>query len=527
MDNNGGFPDAMEQMQARRFDRFMSDITTNAVRSLRVMTGQADDERRNINDECGYPEDISSITPTAYRDMYRQFSIANRVVSLMPQQCWQVFPTVFEAESPTVLTEFEKSWNEVSSDLQGESWANRSENPSIWQYIKRADRLSGIGHFGIILLGIDDDKDLREPVDGLVEEGSVASEIGENDDGNPIFTNVRVAHYKITPNNIVSNAAEIKRKLVYLKIFDESDVDVQEFEGNVNSPRFGQPIRYSITFNSESHHSGLNMPTATHDVHWSRVIHITDDPDGDDVFVPPRLRAVWPHVLDLRKVYGGDAEGYWKNVDGMISLETHPQLGGDVVVDDDALKDMMEESMNGMQKWWRLIGMHANRLAPSISDPTPHIEIATTAICIQLGCPKRIFMGSERGELASGQDGKHWNEAKQARRQNIITPRMIYPFIDRLILLGLLPEPKAGYNAVWPEIDTLSPEEKADVAKKLTEALALYTRGDVETVMELVDYLVRIIGMTEEAAQAVAKNAVSNIEEPFSMEGNANAVEDD
>ena len=41
---------------------------------------------------------------------------------------------------------------------------------------------------------------------------------------------------------------------------------------------------------------------------------------------------------------------------------------------------------------------------------TPFIEVHLQAICIKIPCPKRVFMGSERGELASAQDDSQWND---------------------------------------------------------------------------------------------------------------------
>jgi len=60
---------------------------------------------------------------------------------------------------------------------------------------------------------------------------------------------------------------------------------------------------------------------------------VTDQGGVSKIIAEPRQRPVWNNLLDLLKVYGGDAEAFWKNVSMKVFLETHPQLGGDVSVD--------------------------------------------------------------------------------------------------------------------------------------------------------------------------------------------------
>jgi hypothetical protein len=127
------------------------------------------DPRRSIDDECGYPP-TDSLTPDDYRNLFDREPVANRVVSAMPEECFQVSPWVYETADPEEATPFEQGWDSLSRNLstEGNSWYVEEKGSLIWDYIYRADKLSGIGHFGILLLGIDDGKNLQEPIDGLV-----------------------------------------------------------------------------------------------------------------------------------------------------------------------------------------------------------------------------------------------------------------------------------------------------------------------------------------------------------------------
>jgi hypothetical protein len=215
-------------------------------------------------------------------------------------------------------------------------------------------------------------------------------------------------------------------------------------------------------------------------------------------------------LLDLRKVYGGDAEGYWKSCILRIFFESKE---GDVDLDVESLKDMMENMENGVQRWAALTGLSPKTITPTMTDPTAHISIQLDAICIKLGVPKRVFMGSERGELASTQDSQAWNDRIRARQHGYVTPRIIVPFVDRLIALGVLPAPSEGYSVYWPGLDALSEEEKAKIAKTKMEALGLYVEKNVESVVPLGDALTKVIGFTEDEAESMVEQSMERLAE--------------
>lgn len=442
----------------------IAELLTNAMSMRTEWLKQFADPRKDIDDECGYPQ-TGTLTARRYRDMYDREPVATRVVQLYPKESWKVHPSVYEDEESEEKTEFETAWDELSKSLRsggGKSWFQDEEGSAVWEYLRRADELAGIGHYGVLLLGLDDGQELREEA-----------------------------------------TARAGAKLLYMRAFDESLADITRYENDPTSPRYGQPVAYNITFNDPYDNSGgVGIDVTTREVHWTRIIHLADNLGSSEVHGVPRMRPVWNPLHNIRKLLGGSAEMYWRGAFPGLSIETHPQLGGDVVLDPAAMRTQMEQYMNGLQRYLSLMGMTAKSLAPQVVDPTPQIEVQIQAICIMLGCPQRIFMGSERGELASSQDDKTWNERIADRQQDYITPRIIVPFIDRLITLGVLPEPE-GYSVYWPDLSVLSDAEKADVALKRTQALTAFIGGNGEAVMTPVDYLSRVMGFSEEEAEAI------------------------
>jgi len=447
------------------------DLIENALTSRAELLRQYVDPRRDIGDECGHPKFIKEVE---YKDMYDREPIATRIVEVYPRECWQVQPTVSDEGDVNSKSPFEEAIGELGKNLRGESWFKDEDGNPLWEHLKRLDELSGIGYYGVLLIGFND----------IDESGSLADEVK------------------------TSEGLEI----IFLRTFDSSLVNIDSRETDTTSPRFGHPTMYTINFEDprgfEDH--GINVSTNTEKVHHSRIIHVADNLGVSEIFGPPRLQSVFNRVLDLHKLYGGSAEMYWRGAFPGLSFETHPQLGGDVTIDS-SMRDEMEDYMNGLQRFLALTGMSAKSLAPQVVDPAPQIDVQITAICIRLGIPKRKFMGTERGELSSSMDDDEWNDKVKARQLNYVTPRIIVPFIDRLIALRVLPEPsEGGYTVNWPDIHNLSDQVKAEILMQRIEAMSKFVGGGVENIMSLKDFYVREIGYSEEEADSI----IDNIEPP-------------
>lgn len=539
-------PTGQEQITTNEMlDRFLTHVENESAFS-RQMFNRLLDPRRDIEDECGYPRIDMPVNIELMRLLYDREAIAARVVEVLPKESWQSQPSIFEDEDADTETEFETAWNGLADNLRGNSWFHQEEGSPIWDHLCRADILSGIGHFGIILLGIGDGLPLDQPVDGVLvvdgtgqpqpeselhpEEEKQLQEVaaGRATQDVPDFTNPKMGSTKKVPipplneperatvnrwirhRELVGNflkigaplvnavqqasaamrnpssgfspgdvqlgssgispigtdqqyfgvqfgtveelnpdASTMEKPLVFIRSFDESLVQIVRYEWNVRSPRFGMPTMYRVTLNDpREQHSGIGLPMATVFVHWSRIIHVADNLRSSEIFGVPRMRPVLNNLLGLRKMYGASPEGYWKSCFNILSLETHPQLGGDVKMDVQKHKDIMEKLMNSLDRTAVWKGSALKSIAPSIVDPTPFIDAQKKAICNYLSIPIRVFDGSERGELASSQDDASWNDRLRHRQQFYLTPRIIVPFVDRLIQCGVLPKPTAPKQVI-------------------------------------------------------------------------------
>ena len=459
-------------------DPQVSDLVANVLMTRSGLWKKFLQPRTDINDECGFPT-TSELTAADYRDLYDREAVAARVVEVMPHESWLVSPSIYEDEDVDNDTPFEVAWAELCNLLRGIGWYQGDEGNPIWEALRRADVLSGIGSYGVLLLGLDDGKELLEPVEG------------------------------ISPNGSSAGSANPARKLLYLRAFDESLTATVQYENDQSNPRYGMPTLYNLTFNDPLEaRGGFGAATTSHQVHWTRVIHLADNLGSSEVWGVPRVRPVYNNLINLRKLYHGSAQMYWQGAFPGLALEMQPQHDYEFGPEDkDALREQLEKYMTGLQRYLALQGLTVKSIAPQVVDPTPQIDVQIEAICIRLGIPKRIFSGSERGELSSSQDQRAWNSRVQRRQNGYLTPRIIVPLVDRLIALGVLPVPES-YQVVWPDLDALTEEEQATIAAKRTEALAKYVQGQVETLIPPLDYLVRILKMPREEAVEVLEAAM-------------------
>ncbi len=454
----------------RLFTNMKEAIANSTLIRRADFISQMFDPRRDIDKECGYPKDI---TIEQYRGLYDREGAGKRVVEFWPDESWTLRPNVFETEDPEE-TEFEKAWKELETAKH------------IFFHLHRIDVLSGIGRFGVLLLGLDDGKPLNEPVDGINPDTGEAS---------------------------IGSRAE--RKLLYLRAFDESFATVELRENDESKERFGQPVMYSLTLSEMGAATGTTQALTQRSlkVHWTRVIHIADNRETSEIFGIPRMQTPYNRVYDLRKILSGSGEMFWKGAFPGYALESNPQVGPNDL-DTVSLREQLANHFNGLQRYIALAGMTIKSLAPQVSDPTEHIEVQMKNIAFTLGVPWRKFIGSEQAQLASEQDTRTWNGRVKRRNDIYLSPMVIRPTLDRLILIGILPE--AEYKVEWPDLNTVTDEEKAKVAKERTEGFAKYVTSGADQLVPPEEYLSLIHGFNPEEVKQImeaAKTFLAEVDE--------------
>jgi hypothetical protein len=346
-----------------------------------------------------------------YAEIYLRQDIAGRIIDAFPDATWREAPEI------------------VSSDAFKEAWTALDDKFALWRTLHRLDRLTGLGHYGVLVFGLDGGEVMATPAEGR------------------------------------------NYNLLYMQPHSERTAQITQWEDNPNSPRYGMPKMYRVTTGVNWTGAGAGQRVMT--VHHSRVLHVAERQLEDVSIGTPRLERVWNRLMDLDKLLGGSAEMYWQNVAMIMAFmsEADTQIEPE---DRTEMKNQLEEMQNGLRRMLTLQGVTAQNLAPGLqgSDPGVHIEKQLDIIAGSLGMPKRVLVGTERGELASGQDENNWSARITERREQFAGPTVVDGFIAKCQRFGILPD---GYQALeWPESDTLGEETRADIALKKAQAVATY-----------------------------------------------------
>jgi hypothetical protein len=344
-----------------------------------------------------------TLLPRDYRSRYERSGIAKRIVEALPAACWRGEMELIEDEDPDVSTDFEAAFDDLNDRLH------------VWNTLRRVDVLAGLGRYACLLIGAPDalDKELPRSFD--------ADEI------------------------------------LYLTPYGEEDATVDTWVDDALDPRYGQALTYSFT------RIGATDRRARI-VHWSRVVHVVDGQLDDPIFGTPRLQAVWNYLDDLEKVVGGGSEAFWLRVNQGLHFDLDPSLELDSG-EAQKVKDAAEELAHGIRRTMATRGMKMDVLGSDVSNFNSQVEALMTLIAGTTGIPKRILIGSERGELSSTQDRTEWGERVSERRESFVGPSIIRPFVDLLIEHGVLPEPES-YVIRWPEMAKLDDMQRAEIAGK-------------------------------------------------------------
>ena len=415
------------------------------------------DDARDTYKALGYPKELEF---SHYWAFYTREHIAKRVVDAFPNACWQKPPEILEIDTKEGEdTEFEKQWKILVDEKK------------IWHYMARVDRLSGIGDFGVLLLGFDGD-------DKLEDEASTG-----------------------------------KRRLLYIRPYKQDNVTIELFNDDVADERYGLPEMYTLNITNTT--GGRNSTR----VHWSRIIHIADELMEDDIFGTPRMMNVYNLIAGLHLVAGGSGEMFWRGAFPGLAFILDSDADTDPGQDMDALNKEINNYIHDLNRTMKLQGMDVKNLAPQVADPSKHVEVLITLIAGAREIPKRILVGAERGELGGDRDENAFNKKVIERKTNYCDPMMVRQFIDRLTDVGILIKPKNGYEVKFPDITVPTEEEKTKVAKNKAETIAVYGNSlGAQEVIPSEIFLKEVMGLDDEVIERINDRLGELVEEDLEDE---------
>jgi hypothetical protein len=429
--------------------------------------------RRDIYEALGY--DVN-LTYVQLETRYFRDPVAKRIINAPAEECWSDMPEVIETDVKD--TPFEIAWGKLSSEM------------NIINAFVNVDKLSAIGEYAVLLLGFDD-----------------------GDANNPVQP--------------ITNASN----LLYATPYSQDSATISSYDLDRKSPRYGLPeiynLRMGITTVSALGGLGRAPATMTQQVHHSRIIHVAEDMLKNRIFGTPRLMSIWNNLINLELVSCSSSEMFWRGARPGFALKQDAKAAELSVAEKKEYQEKVEEYVHGFQSYMALKGISIEQLSVQLADPASHIEKYLDLISIGCDMPKRVLVGSERGELASSLDERTWSRRMVSRQQRFCEPVILWPTINRLIDVGVLPKPTNNLEAHWKDLMAPGAKEVADTGLVRAQSIAALNNSPGVTDMYPQEFLDRnILGLSNEdivllEKQRQAQSSFSNdpIPENIQQEG--------
>jgi uncharacterized protein len=408
---------------------------------------------RDLYEALGYKTTLS------FNDFYVQFrrqDIAKAIVNRPITATWRGSFSVTD-DSNKDKTPFEKDFDDLIRPLKLKS------------VFVRWDKLISLGRYAVLLLGFDD---------------------------------VSKASDWATP---VSGG---KRRLLYAKPKSENSAQIDVYDKDPSSPRYGLPVLYKITIKDVEKNSEVSLP-----VHYTRVVHAANEVLEDDIIGTSVLESVFNRLQDLEKLVGSSAEMFWRGARPGFVAKADKEYGVDPASDDD-FRQMVDEYEHNLRRILITEGYDFSALASQVSDPKNHVDIQIQMISAVTQIPKRILTGSERGELSSSQDTDNWLSYIQTRREEYAEELILKPFIDICVKHGVINKPgKGDYQVEWAALLSQSEKEKAEIGKTITETIKAYATSGADYILPVDYFLEYVMGFTEEQIEQIKQKVDEEIKE--------------
>lgn len=417
----------------------LSSLLSRAGLAARI--GSLFGDTRRIHEILGYKRAPAYLD---YKARYARQDIARALVDAYPDATWAQAPRIVEDGNADRETQLEAVWTALASRL------------SLFSALERADRLAQLGRYSVLILGLRGQSDLAQPAQPVRRQEDV----------------------------------------LFLAPYSEEFVDIVQLEIRPEQEGFGRPLVYRLnTGRGTAEQVTAAQPSLVTNVHASRVIHVANNLLDDDVYGHPVLESVYDRLDDLLKIVGGSAEMFWVDAKRRFLLSLREGYDYGTEEEEAAFTTEVQAFVDEMKTFLRVKGVDVNSLSADIPDPKEHFNMLVTLLAAASGIPKRKLLGTEEGQLAGAQDERAWLQLIARRQTMHCEPRQLRPLIDRLIMLGALPQPVTPYCIEWPNLLALSAAEQADVASRLSTALSQYAGpGLGESIVPAEEYRERVLG---------------------------------
>lgn len=387
----------------------INQLTDTRSRIAQAISGGYDfsDTLHNIFLDFGYNQNLDFYN---YWNMYRRFGIAKAVCELPVDITWMRVPEI-ESSNAQFMREFERLADLVS----------------FWIRLYAIDKRQRVGRYAGMFMRIRDGKSPEMPIENRLNGiGAVMQMI-------PLY---------------------------------EGQLRVLETDNDPRSENYGMPKMYQ--FNSGDAGNRNEMIASSFSIHPDRIVICSEDADNGGIYGVSALEACYNSLMDLRKIIGGGAEGFYKNAAQNIVFSL--QDGASAKANEALLTRFNEQydefAHNRMRRAMWTPGMDAKTLDSTLIQPKDFFFNSLYDVSASCKIPATILIGQQTGRLASSEDSRSFLSMINSRRENFGT-ESINAMIDWFIKWGVLPA--AEYEVEWDDLLQLSKTEQLDAANKMAD----------------------------------------------------------
>jgi len=396
--------------------------------------------QRNLNDffhqYSGYPIETGRDLICQYnypdapsfKDFYavgRRVGIGTAVINAPVDACWSEYPEIKD-----VLTYDKNGEPETvaNSDFIKElKRLTGSRRLQFWERIKGLDRKQRFGMYAGMLLVTRDElgRSAREPLNNLQP-----------------------------------------RQLVKMIPFYEAQLLPIEYDQDMSSPNYGEPTMWQLIENAVNPKPGKQLSM---EVHPSRLIIAAEGSEDGTIYGVPAMQGCLYAVMDWEKARMASAEGIKRHNDqrGVLSL----QDGSNLPHPDSEEAEIMDENVanwhDGKEALLTVANASVTPFNASFHDPKTIMDACLQEVAAHTRIPSTVLIGYQTGRLASSEDSMAFAQAMMSRRKGPVN-EIIFQVIDRLIDLGLLPEPQGDICIEWSDLTEPATSDKLALSDKMS-----------------------------------------------------------
>lgn len=404
--------------EMQQADSYLGSVI-NAIKTMsRKLSGGglfgiSPDGKRDFNTLFGYG---TSLSYADYLGMYKRGGIASVIVNLPAKLCWR--------DMPEIKVNGEKVLEEELLILK---------RMKFFKTMERADILNRIGSFSVLLIGVADGEDLKNPV-GEAKKNSFGS--------------------------------------MYFNAYNYDGIEIIQTDNNPASTRFGLPELYQLQVIDVDGSKRKQVQIISHIVHHSRIVHMAEGALDSTIEGTSALEAPWNALTDKDKVRGSSAEAYYRNSRQKLALET---VQGTKLTPDPDLKQNVEDFQNNLDDTLRLNNMTAKMLQPSMVSPRDSFNICIEETAGTSRIPVRFLTTMTGGTVTGSEDKASLNAMIKDRQDQECS---IY-LLDALAIMaeaGIIDLPENA-EVVWNVQSSLTEKEASESMKNKADAFKSVADG--------------------------------------------------